>query len=265
MCLALIAHDAHPAYAVVIAANRDEHHARTAAQAAWWNEGWIAGRDLLAGGTWLAVTPSGRFAFVTNVREPGRRDINAPSRGALVTRVVANAQPPAVSVAGVVATTAHYNGYNLIAGDLLSACWGSNRSAGVRDLGPGIHGISNAAMDAPWPKVLRSKAALGAWCATSTSNVDALFALLGDRSIAPDAQLPATGVSLEWERRLSAAFIVGEEVGYGTRCSTVVLLGRDGDARFVERTFDPAGNPTGEVDLRFALTAALPAVLPAAQ
>ena len=262
MCLALIAHDAHPAYAVVIAANRDEHHARPATPAAWWNEGWFAGRDLLAGGTWLAVTPSGRFAFVTNVREPGRRDINAPSRGALVARVVTDAQPPATSVAEIVATTAHYNGYNLIAGDLLSACWGSNRSKGVRVLGSGIHGISNAAMDAPWPKVLRSKAALGAWCATSTSNLETLFALLGDRTIAPDAQLPATGVSLEWERRLSAAFIVGEDVGYGTRCSTVVLLGRDSEARFVERTFDPAGNLVGEVDLRFAITAPLPAAQP---
>jgi uncharacterized protein with NRDE domain len=259
MCLALIARDAHPAYAVVIAANRDEHHARPAAPAAWWNEGWIAGRDLLAGGTWLAVTWAGRFGFVTNVREPGLRDVNAPSRGALVTRVVADARAPAASVADIVASTAHYNGFNLIAGDLLSACWGSNRSAGVRELGPGVHGISNAAMDAPWPKVLRSKAAVGAWCANSTSNIETLFAMLGDRTVAPDAQLPQTGVSLEWERRLSSAFIVGEDVGYGTRCSTVVLLGRDGDARFVERTFDAAGNPVGEVDLRFALTAALPA------
>lgn len=259
MCLALIARDAHPAYAVVIAANRDEHHARPAAPAAWWSEGWIAGRDLLAGGTWLAVTPAGRFGFVTNVREPGLRDINAPSRGALVTRVVADAQAPAASVAAIVASTAHYNGFNLIAGDLLSACWGSNRSAGVRELGPGIHGISNAAMDAPWPKVLRSKAAVGAWCASSTSNIETLFTLLADRTVAPDAQLPQTGVSLEWERRLSSAFIVGADVGYGTRCSTVVLLGREGDARFVERTFDAAGNPVGEVDLRFALTAALPA------
>jgi uncharacterized protein with NRDE domain len=107
--------------------NRDEHHAAYRGAGRVVNEGWIAGRDLLAGGTWLALTPSGRFAFVTNVREPGHRDINAPSRGALVTRAVADAQPPAVSVAGIVATTAHYNGYNLIAGDLLSACWGSNR------------------------------------------------------------------------------------------------------------------------------------------
>jgi len=253
VCLALIARDAHPAYAVVIAANRDEHHARAAAPAAWWTQGWIAGRDLVAGGTWLAVTRAGRFAFVTNVREAGLRDLNAPTRGTLVTRVVADSQVPAKSTADIIASAAAYNGFNLIAGDLSSACWGSNRYAGVRELGPGIHGISNASMDAPWPKVLRSKAALGAWCASSTSNIETLFAVLGDRTVAPDAQLPATGVSLEWERRLSAPFIVGEEVGYGTRCSTIVLFGRDGDARFVERTFDAAGNPIGDVDLHFEL------------
>ena len=255
MCLALIALDAHPKHAVVIAANRDEHHARVAAPAAWWPDGWVAGRDLSAGGTWLAVTRTGRFALVTNVREAGHRDVEAPSRGALVTRVVADAATPAQSVAGVVNAGAAYNGFNLIAGDLASAFWGSNRVDGVRALAAGIHGISNAALDTPWPKVLRSKAAFAAWCANPASDVEALLAILADRTLAADPLLPATGVALEWERRLSSPFIVGEEVGYGTRCSTVVMLGRDGHARFVERTFDRAGNPTGDVDLRFPLSA----------
>jgi len=253
MCLALIALDAHPAHAVVLAANRDEHHARPALPAAWWSEGWIAGRDLLAGGTWLAVTRSGRYAFVTNVREPGLRDVNAPSRGALVTRVVGDRASPAESVASVSASAAAYNGFNLIAGDVASACWGSNRADGVRALGRGIHGLSNAALDTPWPKVERSKAALATWCADPATNIEALFAILADRAPAPDAQLPETGISIEWERRLSSPFIVGPDVGYGTRCSTIVMLGRDGTARFVERTFDPAGNPVGDVDVRFAL------------
>jgi uncharacterized protein with NRDE domain len=254
MCLALIALDAHPAYALVIAANRDEHHARPAAPAAWWNEGWIAGRDLLAGGTWLALTRVGRFALVTNVREPGLRDTSAPSRGALVTRVVADTAPPEESVARILASTAGYNGYNLVAGDLRSACWGSNRGdGGVHALGPGIHGLSNAALDAPWPKVVRSKAALDAWCRDGERDVESIFAALADRTQAADTELPATGVTLEWERRLSPPFIAAPEVGYGTRCSTVILIGRDGGARFVERTFDPAGNPVGDVDLHFAL------------
>ena len=255
MCLALIAIDAHPSYAVVIAANRDEHHARPAAPAAWWNEGWIAGRDLSAGGTWLAVTRTGRFALVTNVREAGRRDVSAPSRGALVTRIVADAATPAQSVAAIVAAAAAYNGFNLIAGDLASACWGSNRADGVRTLAVGIHGISNAALDTPWPKVTRSKTAFAAWCTDSANDIETLFAILADRMLAADPLLPATGVSIKWERRLSAPFIVGADVGYGTRCSTIVTLGRDGRARFVERSFDFAGDPTGDVDLGFALSA----------
>jgi uncharacterized protein with NRDE domain len=254
MCLALIALDVHPAYAVVLAANRDEHHARPAAPAEWWPEGWIAGRDLSAGGSWLAVTRAGRYAFVTNVRESGVRDRQAPSRGALVTRVAAETSAPAESVARVLRTGASYNGFNLVAGDLASACWGSNRADGVRTLAAGIHGISNAALDTPWPKVTRSKAAFAAWCAGDARDVDGLFAVLGDRRLADDALLPSTGVTIEWERRLSPPFIVGEDVGYGTRCSTIVLLGRDGAARFVERTFDPGGHRLGEVDLAFALS-----------
>ena len=254
MCLALFALDAHPAYALVIAANRDEHFARPAAPAAWWKEGWVAGRDLEAGGTWLALTRAGRFALVTNVREPGLRDTSAPSRGALVTRAVADATPPAQSVAKIVAATSAYNGYNLVAGDPSSVAWGSNRRSGVRALGAGIHGISNAALDAPWPKVVRSKETLDAWCREAERDIEALFAGLADRTLATDAELPATGVTLEWERRLSAPFIVAPDVGYGTRCSTVILIGRDGRARFVERTFDPAGNRIGDVDLRFALS-----------
>jgi uncharacterized protein with NRDE domain len=255
MCLALIAFDAHPAFAVVIAANRDEHHARPAAPASWWKEDWVAGRDLTAGGSWLAVTRTGRYALVTNVREPGSKDTRAPSRGALVTSVVAEASTPAASVARITEAGAAYNGFNLIVGDLGSACWGSNRAKGARPLAAGIHGLSNAALDTPWPKVQRSKAALAAWCANAERDVAPLLVMLGDRTPAADAQLPATGIPIEWERRLSSPFIVGEDVGYGTRCSTIVILGRDGSARFVERTFDPAGHPTGDVDLRFSLTA----------
>lgn len=254
MCLALIAQDAHPAHAVVIAANRDEHHARPTAPAAWWGEGWLAGRDLEAGGTWLGVTRGGRFALITNIREPDRRDPGAPSRGMLVTKVLGDRAAPGESVAAIVADAAAYNGFNLLAGDTTSLHWGSNRSRSARALAPGVHGISNALLDAPWPKVARTKASLAAWCARGAGDIEALFAVLADRTRTPDADLPSTGVSLEWERRLSSPFIVGEDVGYGTRSSTVVTLGRDGASRFVERTFDPAGRPIGEVDYTFELT-----------
>ena len=251
MCLALLALAAHPRYAAVIAANRDEYHARTAAPAAWWDEGWLAGRDLSAGGTWLGVTRTGRWALLTNVREPGRKDVAAPSRRALVKRVLADRALPGACVAAVVGGAAAYNGFNLLAGVATSAHWGSNRTATTVALTPGIHGVSNAALDTPWPKVVRSREAFGAWCAGRTDDFDPLFALLGDTTRAPDDLLPATGVPLEWERLLSAPFIVAEDGGYGTRCSTVLAIGCDGDARFIERTFDPAGRQVGEVDFRF--------------
>ena len=255
MCLAIVALVAHPRFALVVAANRDEHHARPAAPARWWDEGWLGGRDLQAGGTWLGVTHAGRFAFVTNVREPGRRDVAAPSRGMLVTRVLDARTPPRAAVQRALDGGAAFNGFNLIAGDADTVCWGSNRVPATATLGPGVHGLSNAALDTAWPKVTRSRAAVERWCEAGSDDAEALLAILGDRTPAPDAELPQTGVPLEWERLLSAPFIVSAERGYGTRCSTLLWIDREGDARFVERSFDPAGRATGTVDLRFTVDA----------
>ena len=255
MCLAIVALDAHPKFSLVVAANRDEHHARPAAPAQWWDDGWLGGRDLEAGGTWLGVTRAGRFAFVTNVREPGRRDLAAPSRGTLVTQVLRARTPPLTAVERARDEGAAFNGFNLIAGDAATACWGSNRVSATVTLGPGVHGLSNAALDTAWPKVTRSRAAVRGWCESGSVDVEALLAILGDRTLAADAELPRTGVPLEWERLLSAPFIVAEQQGYGTRCSTVLWIDRAGGARFVERSFDPAGHATGTVDLRFTVDA----------
>ena len=251
MCLALFALDAHPRYALVVAANRDEYHARPASTAAWWDEGWLAGRDLKAGGTWFGVTRSARWAFVTNVREPSRHNPNAPSRGVLVPAVLADASPPAASLGRIVAGATAQNGFNLVAGSVADATWGSNRGAVTQGLPAGIHGLSNAAIDTPWPKVTRTKAALAAWCDAADANVAPLFALLADAHVAPDAELPSTGVTLERERLLSSPFIVS--AGYGTRCSTILTVTRDGSAHFIERSFDPGGTTTGDVEHRFAL------------
>ena len=255
MCLAVVALRAHPRYAVVIAANRDEFHARPTAAAHWWDEGWLAGRDLAGGGTWLGVTRAGRWALLTNVRDPARFDPQAPSRGALVTRVLADPAAAAAAIPAVAAAEGRHNGFNLLGGDAGDAHWASNRNAGAHALAAGIHGLSNHLLDTPWPKVVRTKAAVAAWCAAGGSDeldLEPLFAILRDRTAAPDAELPATGIPLERERLLSAPFIVSD--GYGTRCSTVLTLARDGTARFVERSFDPAGRLTGEVDIRFTVT-----------
>jgi uncharacterized protein with NRDE domain len=249
VCLAVVALDSHHRYALVVAANRDEFHARPAAPAAWWDAGFLAGRDLAAGGAWLGVSRAGRFAFLTNVREPHRIDRTAPSRGALVPDVLGDGAPIEPALARARLNGARHNGFNLVAGDPGAAAWTSNRAEGVVRLAPGVHGLSNALLDAPWPKVLRTEAAVDAWLATAQDDPEPLFAALGDRAIAADAELPSTGVPLEWERLLSAPFIVSP--GYGTRCSTVVTVDREGHARFVERTFDPSGNRSGEVEYRF--------------
>jgi uncharacterized protein with NRDE domain len=252
MCLALLALDTHPRYAIVLAANRDEFRARAADAAHWWDgDTMFAGRDRVAGGTWLGVNRRGRFAFVTNVREPGRHDPSAPTRGTLVPRVLDDARPVGDAVAHAIGDSARMNGFNLLAGEGSAAAWGSNRADAVRTLPPGVHGVSNAALDTPWPKLVRTRDALAAWARAGDEDIEPLFALLGDRRPAPDADLPRTGVTVEWERMLSSPFIVAPN--YGTRCSTVVLIGRDGAIRFVERSFDAEGRASGEVDHRFAV------------
>ena len=252
MCLVAVALDAHPRYALAIAANRDEFHDRAAEPAHWWREGWLAGRDLEAGGTWFGVRRDGRFALVTNVREPGKRDALAASRGGIVTDALSAASVDAF--AQRLASHGHrYNGYNLIAGDARGALWQSNRAEATLALARGVTGLSNAALGTPWPKVERLTAAMGAWAARGDASLDPLFDALADRERVPDARLPSTGVPLEWERLLSAPFIVSET--YGTRCSTVLVVEHGGEARFVERSFDAAGTATGTIDTRFPLAA----------
>ena len=270
MCLAIVALDAHPRYALVVAANRDEYHARAAQPAHWWRgeEGLqiraaasaasagvqiLAGRDLEAGGTWLGVTRSGRWAFVTNVRKGVERDPHAPSRGVLVPRVLRDPRDVHTALADAIENAKHYNGFNLMAGQIAQASWGSNRGEKGACLPAGVHGLSNARLDTPWPKLARTKSGLAAWSAAGREDVDALLELLGDRARARDDELPSTGVSLEWERVLSAPFITGES--YGTRCSTIVTIARDGNARFVEQSFDARGAPSSRVEHAFTLTA----------
>lgn len=251
MCLVALALDRHPRYALAIAANRDEFHARAAEAAHWWREGWLAGRDLEVGGAWFGVRRDGRFALVTNVREGVPREPGMTSRGEIVTGALA-AGPLDAFVGGLSARDSHYSGYNLLVGDTRGALWQSNRHARRRLLDHGVFALSNGELDAPWPKVEHLRAAMERWSARGDVSLDPLFDALSDRELAPDDRLPSTGVPLDRERMLSASFIVSER--YGTRCSTVLAVTRDGEARFVERSFDPGGRPTGEVDEAFAVS-----------
>ena len=255
MCLVIIALAAHPRYALVVAANRDEFHGRAALPAQWGDRapyaGMLAGRDLVAGGTWMGVRRDGRWALVTNVRAGGQNDPQAPSRGELVPVVLDPASHPSITLATLMGRANAYNGFNLLAGDATLAFWMSNRASEVQALSPGVHGLSNARLDTPWPKLARTKDAISAWATRGDDDLAPVFAALADRMRAPDEDLPATGISLEWERLLSSPFIVSEN--YGTRCSTVLAITRNGAARFVERSFDVNGDAAGEVDFEFPI------------
>jgi uncharacterized protein with NRDE domain len=252
MCLILIAHGAHPDFPLVIAANRDEYYRRPTAQAAFWQDHphILGGRDLECMGTWLGVTRDGRIAALTNFRDPRERKTNAPSRGTLVSDFLESKQDPRTYLGKIGARAAQYNGFNLLLGDADELLYFSSRSAAVTTLSPGVHGLSNHLLDTPWPKVTRGKRRLQALVA-GEPGAEALLELLQDREPARDDEIPDTGIGAELERTLSPALIVSPE--YGTRASTAVLFGRDGNVSFTERTILAQGRTGPTVNLRFRL------------
>ena len=252
MCLILIAHGAHSEFPLVIAANRDEYYQRPTARAAFWQDHphILAGRDLECMGTWLGVTRGGRFAALTNFRDPRERKTDAPSRGRLVSDFLVSDQEPREYLENVAMQAQRYNGFNLLAGDIDGVFYFSSREATVQKLSPGIHGLSNHLLDTPWPKVARGKQRLQAALA-GEFDAEVILDLLHDREPAPEGELPDTGVGADLERVLSPALIVSPQ--YGTRASTAVLFGEDGSVSFAERTILPGGNTGPTVTLRFRL------------
>lgn len=245
MCLILVAWRAHPDFPLVVAANRDEFHSRPSAPAAFWPEApaILAGRDLQAGGTWLGVTRSGRFAALTNFRDPARLRRDAPSRGALVQRYLAGDAAPAAYLASLGCVAAHYNGFNLLVADGTMLGYFSNCGREPRRLDPGLYGLSNHLLDTPWPKVSRAKSSLAA-ALQALPESGPLFDMLLDDTPAPETELPRTGVSRDWERLLSSAFV--RSPTYGTRSSTVIVLDPRGQLTFEERAFDAIGAPVAK-------------------
>lgn len=237
MCLILFARNAHPDYELVIAANRDEFYDRPTMPAhIWQSPAWmIAGKDLKGGGTWLAADPSGRIAMLTNYRDPGRIFEAAPSRGDLIRNFFTSGRN-AAGYAGLVAGNSnHYNGFNLICSDHSGMYYLSNYGDGIKKIDDGIHGLSNALLNDPWPKVERGKKRL-ARLLDSNFTIDDLLDLMYDSEYAPESELPDTGVGREWEKILSPMFIKSE--AYGSRTTTVLLLDRLGKMTFTERSYD---------------------------
>lgn len=258
MCLILFAHDAHRDYRLVLAANRDEAYARPAAPAAFWSDHprVFGGRDLDKGGTWLGISRSGRIAAVTNFRSGAGNRAAPRSRGALVRDYLTGTENTVDWLATVQAQGTQYNGFILIAGDANALYWLSNRGPGVEQIPAGVHGLSNHLLNTPWPKIERSKRALGELLGAAEDELVAgLFGILSDRTTAPDHELPDTGVGLARERALSANFVSDER--YGTRASTVLLVGGDGEVLFAERAYGVGGSSLGETTARFRLDPAL--------
>lgn len=243
MCLIVLAWKARADLPLVVAANRDEWRERAAEPLHSWPDApdIHAGRDLKAGGTWMGFTRRGRFAAITNFRDPADRKSTAPSRGALVTEFLAGSETARRYFASLAQRASFYNGFNLIAGDGAELWYFGSREGRARAIEPGVHGLSNHLLDEPWPKVVRARTAMEA-ALRDRDPAPRLFDALSDGAVAPDEALPETGVGLEWERRLASALIVGSD--YGTRASTVLTVGADGLARIEERTRDSAGRVT---------------------
>ncbi len=231
MCVLALAWRAHPRWRLVVAANRDEFHARAAAPLAEWpDDDIIAGRDLIAGGTWLAVTRAGGFAAVTNLRGYGAPDPAKASRGALVVDLARGAAGNAAAV----------NPFNAIAVRGGVATFLTNRPVvASHALAPGVHAMSNGPLDPPWPKTQRLSGLIAAWLDRPAADEDMLFEGLRDRS--PPVAMGGDPV----------AIFVDDPV-YGTRCSTLVLVDAAGRGTIVERRYDAGAERTGETRLDFA-------------
>ena len=253
MCLIAFSWNPDGDMPLLLLANRDEFYERPTAPAEWWAEpsGIWAGRDLQAGGTWLGVTRSGRFAALTNFRTGQAPDPAARSRGELVSAFLAGDMAPRDYASHVMAQAAQYNGFNLVVGEIYGAAgrepaiWycGNQHGAEARGLPAGVYGLSNAILDTPWPKLTRLKARLAGVGDAREDLVDAALAFLSDPTPADDADLPATGLSPDWERALSAVFIVGPT--YGTRAQTVLRADANGLLEATERSFDRASQASG--------------------
>lgn len=249
MCIMAMAWHAHPRWRLILIGNRDEYHARPATPLARWADrpGVIAGRDQQSGGTWLGVSEAGRVAIVTNLRGYGGPQPDRASRGALVTDVVAG--DGRYGDAGA-AALGDFNPFNLILVDRDQAHFLTNRPAPFRTaLTPGLYGLSNGTLDAPWPKTLALKADLLDWLIADAVQPATLFDALGRDSLSDAGIAPATPSDAPDEAAASPIFI--RHAVYGTRCSTIVAIDEAGNGVIAERRFDSSAKPAGETTIRF--------------
>jgi len=249
MCLVVLAFRVHDNVPLIVAANRDEFHARPTRDAEWWPDApdILAGRDLQAGGTWLGVHRNGRFATVTNYRDADSPSADYESRGHLVAAFLQGDQRPLDFLHSVDADA--YAGFNLLLSDGESLGYLSNRGAGLQELPPGIYGLSNATLDTPWEKVARSKRQLSDIVKSDQVDETTLMRLLADRQKGPESEVRGDRLPFETAHSITAPFIVMPD--YGTRCSTIVCHDRSGGWQFLERRFDANGEAIGDTRVSF--------------
>lgn len=246
MCLILFAHRVHPTYKLIVAANRDEDYSRPTASVHFWedNPDILAGRDLLQMGTWMGVTTTGLFAALTNYRNPNEITVGKRTRGELVGDFLKGSHHPKTYLQKVQQNKENYPGFNLLVGDGKQLFYYSNIEDNIRELEPGIYGLSNHLLNTKWPKVSIGMKELEAIISEQQEDIEGkLLTLLQNSEVAQDEALPNTGVSLEWERILSPLFINSQ--GYGTRSSTIVKIA-DKTISVKERVFTLSGQKDQE-------------------
>lgn len=242
MCIIFFAYKSHPNYRLIVAANRDERYARPTDRAHFWHDepNILAGRDLEKMGSWLGITKTGRFAALTNFRNPNENQQNKQSRGQIVRNFLAGNESPRDFLVQLQQERNNYPGFNALTGNDDSLVYYSNYENEIKQLNPGIYGLSNHLLDTPWPKIEKGKRRMEALLQHRTVGVNDLFDLLKDAEPAPKHKLPNTGVPKDLEKQLSSIFI--KTPHYGTRCSTIITVDHSGNVFFSERTFPNRNN-----------------------
>ncbi len=251
MCLCLFAVNAHDEFPFILIANRDEFRTRPASKAALWEDqpNVLAGKDLQGMGTWLGMNKSGKIAFLTNYRHPDYFNRKGPTRGTLVSNFLTS-ERNGKEYLDSIQKPKEYNGFNLVVGSPDELFYYSNVEGKVKPINPGVHGLSNAFLNTSWPKVDDGKEKLKSAIEQNNLSSDSLFSILADGSFAHETELPSTGVSSELEKVLSAKFI--NTPNYGTVCSTVIKINRQGKCFFEEKTFNEKGLESGKVSFELS-------------
>lgn len=241
MCLITFAYKSHPKYNLILAGNRDEFYGRPTRKAQFWTEekypDILAGKDLKGGGTWLGVHKDGRWGALTNYRDPKIQKEDPPTRGELVLDFLKSGKSAMDYLQEVTQKAEEYNGFNLLLWDAKGFYHYSNQNKKVTNISDGIHGISNALLDTPWPKLTSANRQLTEIIKKQEIDKEQLFKLLKDERKAPEEELPVTGIPKELEKAVSSIFIKTEN--YGSRCSTVLLIDNEGNIDFTERSYEP--------------------------